>query len=57
MHLLLIQEVIDKAMGVDRDINAMNINGRMGKIIQLDRCNGHRGKGFLFNERGRGVCR
>ena len=30
---LFIREVIDKTMGIDGDINTVDINGRAGKVI------------------------
>ena len=48
---LFVQEIIDKAMGIDRDVNAVNTVGRTREIIQLSGCDGHRRKDFLFNKR------
>ena len=30
---LFIREVIDETMGIDRDINTVDINGRAGEVI------------------------
>ena len=48
---LFIQEVVDEAMGIDGDVNAVDANGGMREIIQLSGCDGHWRENFLFNER------
>ena len=49
---MFIWEVVDKAMSIDGDVNTVDTSVGAGKIIQLDGCDGHRGKGFLLGDVG-----
>ena len=45
---LLIQEIIDEAVSIDGDVDAVDTSGKTRKVTRLSGCEGYRRKGFLF---------